>query len=181
MLYSKGKITHNDYCLAVIGSRDCSLESKKKLFEVIKKLPQNIVIVSGLAIGIDTCAHLSALKTGKKTIAVLPCGIETIYPKQNITLSQLIIQKGGAIVSEYEGKMRPTKKSFILRNKVIADLSNAVLVAEAQIKSGTMTAVNFALKQNKPIYAIPGSAGTNYLLENKIASDLPLLFKNVNN
>lgn len=180
MLYSRGKIINNEYRLAVVGSRDCSIESKLKLFEAIKKMPQDIVIVSGLAIGIDTCAHLSAIKTNKKTIAVLPCGIETIYPKQNQKLSQLIIQKGGTIVSEYSGKMRPTKKSFILRNKVIADLSNALLVAEAQIISGTMTAVNFALKQKRPIYAIPGSKGTDYLLENKIAEGLPKLFKNVN-
>lgn len=181
MLYSRGEIIHNNYCLAVVGSRDCSLESKKNLFKIIEKLPQNIIIISGLAIGVDTCAHLSAIKTNKKTVAVLPCGIETIYPKQNIKLSELILQKGGAIVSEYKGTMRPTKKSFILRNKVIADLSNAVLVVEAKIKSGTMTTVNFAIKQNKTIYAIPGSDGTNYLLENKIAHDLPLLFKNVNN
>jgi len=181
MLYSRKEITHNDYCLAVVGSRDCSSESKTKLFEIIKKLPQNIVIVSGLAIGIDTCAHLSAIKTNKKTIAVLPCGIETIYPKQNIELSELILESGGNIISEYLGKMRPTKRSFILRNKIIADISDAILVAEAQIKSGTMTTVNFAKKQNKPIYAIPGSIGTNYLLKNEIAKDLPLLFKSVNN
>ncbi len=181
MLYSRGEIKNDGFFLAVVGSRACLLQSKQKLFEIIKKLPQDVIIVSGLAIGIDTCAHYSAIKTNKKTIAVLPCGIETIYPKQNIGLSKLIIEKGGTVVSEYPGKVKPTKKSFISRNKVIVDLSHAILVAEAQIKSGTMTTVNFARKQNKPIYAIPGSEGTDYLLKNKIAQDLPSLFKSVNN
>jgi len=183
MLYHKGSIIWNNFCLAIIGSRDCSEEAKNKVFSIVESIPQNIVIISGLARGIDTSAHYSALKTNKKTIAVLPCGIETIYPKENKTLSEEIIKSGGMIVSEYLGKARATGRTFFLRNRIITGLSSAVLVAHAKTKSGTMNAVGFAKKQKKPIYAIPGSEGTDFLLSNGAypASDLPLLFKNDTN
>ena len=152
--------------MAVIGSRNCSIENKKKIIEIIKELPEKIIIVSGLAKGIDTYAHMAALKNNKQTIAVLPSGIEKIYPKENETLSRKIIESDGLLISEYPGKTRPTKFSFIQRNRITAGLSSAILVAEAQMKSGTMHTVRFAQEQNKTIYAIPGSEGCDYLIIN---------------
>lgn len=165
-IYSQGKIMWNQPCLAVIGSRNCSIESKQICLKIIKDLPQEFVIVSGLAKGIDSFAHASALKTGKTTIAVLPSGIERIYPKENETLAKKIIEKGGLLLSEYPSKTKPTKFSFIQRNRITAGLSFAVLVIEAQIKSGTMHTVRFAQEQGKTIYAVPGSEGTEYLILN---------------
>lgn len=165
-IYYKGKIIWNQPCLAVIGSRNCSMENKKIAAKIINGLPAQVVIVSGLAKGIDAIAHASALKSGKGTIAVLPSGIERIYPKENENLAKKIIEKEGLLISEYPNKTRPTKFSFIQRNRITAGLSFAVLVIEAQMKSGTMHTVNFAREQEKTIYAVPGSEGCDYLILN---------------
>lgn len=165
-IYYKGKLIWNRPCLAVIGSRNCSPESKKAVDKIIKGLPEQVVVVSGLARGIDSAAHQSAIKYDKGTIAILPCGIEKIYPKENENLAKKILEKDGLIVSEYPGKTKPAKFSFIQRNRITAGLSFAVLVAEAEMKSGTMHTVRFAEEQGKTIYAVPGSEGTDYLILN---------------
>lgn len=165
-IYYKGHITWNQPCLAVIGSRNCLSQNKSTCLKIIKDLPQEFVIVSGLAKGIDAFAHASALKANKSTIAVLPSGIERIYPKENENLSKKIIEKEGLLISEYPSKTKPTKFSFIQRDRITAGLSFAVLVIEAQMKSGTMHTVRFAQEQGKTIYAVPGSEGTDYLILN---------------
>jgi DNA processing protein len=165
-LYCQGNIIWNNPCLSVIGSRDCSIESKRICLKIIKDLPQDLIIVSGLARGIDTTAHIAALKSGKKTIAILPSGIDKIYPKENEKLVSKIIEKEGLLISEYPSKTKPTKFSFIQRDRLTAGISSAVLVIEAQVKSGTMHTVNFAREQGKTIYAVPGSEGTDYLILN---------------
>jgi len=165
-IYYEGNIIWNLPCLAVIGSRNCSSQNKQTCLKIIKGLPENFVIVSGLAKGIDSFAHASALKSGKATIAVLPSGIEKIYPKENEGLAKKIIENNGLLISEYPSKTRPTKFSFIQRNRITAGLSFAVLVIEAQVKSGTMHTVRFAQEQGKTIYAVPGSEGTDYLILN---------------
>jgi DNA processing protein len=165
-IYCKGKLIWNQQCLAVIGSRNCSSESKKVIDKIIKDLPPQVIIVSGLAKGIDSFAHSSALKHNRGTIAVLPSGIDRIYPKESENLARKIIEKDGLIISEYPNKTKPTKFSFIQRNRITAGLSSAVLVIEAQMKSGTMHTVRFAEEQNKTIYAVPGSEGCDYLILN---------------
>lgn len=165
-IYYKGRTIWNQPCLAVIGSRDYSIQNKPIVSKIINGLPQQVVIVSGLARGIDSLAHLAALKSNKGTIAVLPCGIERIYPKENENLAEKIIEKQGMIISEYPSKTKPTKFSFIQRDRITAGLSLAVLVVEAQMKSGTMHTVDFAIEQGKTIYAIPGSEGCDYLILN---------------
>lgn len=165
-IYYQGAIIWDNPCLSIIGSRDCSIESKRICLKIIKNLPQNLVIVSGLARGIDTAAHIAALKTGKKTIAILPSGIDKIYPKENEKLASKIVEKEGLLISEYPSKTKPTKFSFIQRDRLTAGLSSAILVVEAQMKSGTMHTINFALEQKKKIYAVPGSEGTDYLILN---------------
>lgn len=165
-IYYRGKIIWGRHCLAVIGSRNCSTENKKIAAKIISGLPEETIIVSGLAKGIDAVSHASAIKSNKGTIAVLPSGIERIYPKENESLAQKIIEKNGLLVSEYPNKTRPTKFSFIQRNRITAGLSSAILVVEAQMKSGTMHTVNFAREQGKTIYAVPGSEGCDYLILN---------------
>jgi DNA processing protein len=165
-LYYKGKAIWDQPCLAVIGSRSCSMESRKIAARIINGLPSQIIIVSGLARGIDAAAHASAIKSNKGTIAVLPSGIERIYPKENENLAKKIMEKGGLLVSEYPSKTRPSKFSFIQRNRITAGLSSAVLVIEAELKSGTMHTVRFAREQEKTVYAVPGSEGCDYLILN---------------
>lgn len=133
----------------------------------------NINIVSGLALGIDTFAHLGCLK-GKfgKTIAVLGNGlaINDIYPIENIKLFEKIIEAGGTILSEYIVGTKATKYNFPQRNRIISGIANKILVVEASQKSGSIITADFALEQGKEVFAVPGSIykqtskGTNTLI-----------------
>lgn len=134
----------------------------------------NINIISGLAVGIDTYAHIGTIKqgsTGGKTIAIIGNGIDDIYPKENKHLANAIIESNGTIISEYIMGTKPEKMNFPARNRIISALSDGVLVIEAKKKSGTLITVDFALEQGKDVYAIPGnidnsnSVGTNKLLK----------------
>ena len=162
----------NKPSIAIIGCREASDYGKKMAFEFAYKLAsKGIVIVSGLARGIDSCAHLGAVKAKGQTIAVLGSGLNNIYPKENLKLSQEIIRQNGAIISEYEPNAKPLKMHFPARNRIISGLSNGVLVVEAKEKSGTMITVDFALEQGRDVFALPGnitsmnSYGTNELIK----------------
>jgi DNA processing protein len=121
----------------------------------------SIPIVSGLALGVDSVAHQATLDAGGKTIAVLPGGIESIYPATHRRLAETIVRQGGALVSEYPGQLRPHKYHFIARNRIIAGLSHAVLITEAAEKSGSLHTAQFALDQGKEVLAVPGSIFSN--------------------
>ena len=131
-----------------------------------------ICIVSGLARGIDSYAHIGAItaKNGK-TIAVLGNGLDTMYPKENMKLAKKILDLGGAIISEYPLGMPPNRANFPGRNRIVSGLSTGVLVIEAKEKSGTLITVDFALEQGRDVYVVPGninsinSVGTNKLIK----------------
>lgn len=157
--------------IAIVGSRDATEYGK----EVAKNFSYNLSkrgfnIVSGLARGIDTFAHLGAIKEKGKTVAVLGNGLNTIYPKENAKLAKQIIKAGGCIISEYPLGIGPNRENFPARNRIISGLCNGILVVEAKPKSGTMITVNFALEQGRDVFAIPGnidsicSIGTNELI-----------------
>jgi len=165
-LYYQGSLDQEGYYLSVIGSRDCSEESKRLLSAIIKDLDEKVIIISGLAKGIDAQAHAAAIGCGKKTVAVLPSGFERIYPKENIALAKDIISSEGLLLSEYLPQAKPTRFSFIQRNRLVAGMAEAVLVVEAELKSGTMSTVSFAKKYGKKIYAVPGSEGCDDLIKN---------------
>lgn len=158
--------------IAIIGCRACtkygSENAYKFAFELAKK---NICIISGLAKGIDSFAHIGALKAHGSTIAVLGSGLDVVYPPENYELYKQIVQNGGAIITEYPLGSMPEKYHFPERNRIISGLSDGVLVVEAKKKSGTMITVEYALDQGKEVYAIPGnissnnSYGTNELLK----------------
>ncbi len=158
--------------IAIIGCRECSKYGAEQAikfgYELAKK---DICIISGMARGIDTYSHIGAIKAKGKTIAVLGCGLDVIYPPENVNLYKQIIECGGAIITEYPMKSRPEKQHFPARNRIISGLSDAVLVIEAKGKSGTLITVNYALEQGKDVYAIPGnissvnSYGTNGLIK----------------
>lgn len=158
--------------LAVIGSRKVSPYGKSvttKLAQDAAK--QGIIIVSGLALGVDGLAHQAALEVGGKTIAVLPCGLDRIYPASHKHLAERIIQQGGAIITEYSPGTEIFKTNFIARNRIISGISEGVLITEAAAKSGTIHTANFALEQGRTVMAVPGnitsllSEGTNNLIK----------------
>lgn len=144
----------NKTCIAVIGSRIMSDYGCFCTSFLEEYLPVDTVIVSGLAKGVDAYVHKLALKKKRKCIAVLGCGIDVAYPKENQQLYEQI-KKEGLIISEYPNGTKPLKYHFPWRNRIIAALSKAVVVVEAKKHSGTMITVNEALTLGIPIYCFP--------------------------
>ncbi len=158
--------------LGVVGARKVSTYGRSVTSDLASTLArQNVVIISGLALGVDSLAHQAALDAGGCSIAVLPCGIETIYPGQHRWLAKNILSQQGLLVSEYGGDQLPRKDQFIARNRIVAALSDALLITEAAERSGSLHTARFALELGKPVLAVPGnitspmSAGTNNLIK----------------
>lgn len=158
--------------LAVVGSRKVSAYGRAMTEQLIRAVAsKGVLIISGLALGVDSIAHEAALGVGGKTIAVLPCGLDKIYPSSHYQLAKDILKHGGALVSEYEESTPALREHFIARNRIVSGLSDGVLITEAAIKSGTLHTANFALDQGKTVMAVPGninsetSQGTNNLLK----------------
>lgn len=160
--------------IAIVGSRKATDYGRKVTLKISTELVnKEINIISGLAIGIDSYAHMGAvIASGKgKTIAVLGSGIDVIYPHQNIELARKIVNSGGCIVSEYPLGTKPSKLNFPQRNRIISGLSDGVVVVEASEKSGSLITAEFGIEQGKEIFAVPGnidnslSKGTNKLIQ----------------
>jgi len=159
-LYVRGEILRNEKCFAIVGTRRCSEYGKDIAFSIARDLSKaGLTIVSGMATGIDTWAHKGTLDANGRTIAVLGTGIDekTIYPKENIKLSQKILKNKGCLISEYPAETRGTKFSFPERNRIISGLSLGVLVVEANFGSGALITARYAKEQNKKVFTIPGS------------------------
>jgi DNA processing protein len=158
-LYYKGDIdllkSDQSKFLTVIGSRDCTNYGREAVTEIVKDLPEDIVIVSGLARGIDGAGQKAALDSNKKTIGVLGGGIDNIYPKENKDLFTRICNGGGLLLSEYPEAQEPKPNNFLFRNRIIACLGKAVLVGESYARSGTHATVCFALNEGRDIGCIP--------------------------
>lgn len=159
-LYIRGneKILDDD-AVGIVGCRMASTTGKTLARVLAKELAnRNVNIISGLALGIDKYAHLGALDSEiGKTIAVLGAGIadEDIYPYQNYKVFERILEKGGAVISEYPIGAKPEKQHFPARNRIISGLSDKVVVVEAKKKSGSLITANWALEQGKDVFAIP--------------------------
>lgn len=173
-LYLKGEILSSENCFAIVGARRCSVYGKQAALEIAGNLAEaGLTIVSGLAPGIDTFCHQAVLEKKKRTIAVLGTGIDekSIYPQENLKLAEKILELGGALISEYPPGTPGSKFSFPRRNRIISGLSLGVLVIEAKEKSGALITANWAEKQGKKIFAIPGSIyspnskGCHYLIK----------------
>lgn len=179
LLYVRGHAALlSSRCLAVVGTRrvtDYGRRCAKKLIEGLAG--SDITIVSGLAFGIDTIALEAALTVGLKAVAVLGGGLDdaTLYPPSNLKLAGNIIAAGGTVISEYPCGQHATKFSFPHRNRIISGLSQATLVIEADIKSGSLITARFAAEQGRDLMAVPGpissqtSQGTNYLIQHGAA------------
>jgi DNA processing protein len=190
-LYFQGKILPKENCFAIVGARHCSGYGKQVALKISKDLAESgLTIVSGLALGIDTLAHLAAVERGLRTIAVLGTGLDekSIYPKSNIELSKRILRTGGCLISEYPSGTKGAKFTFPQRNRIISGLSMGVLVIEAKIKSGALITAQWARKQGRKVFVIPGSIfslnsrGCHYLIKKgaKLVENANDILKEIN-
>jgi DNA processing protein len=159
-------------CVAIVGSRKVSAYGRAVTIQLARELAERgVVVISGLAIGIDGIAHGAVLEVGGQGIAVLPAGLDHIYPTSHEQLARGLLQNGGALVSEYPPGSTPYKQNFVARNRIVSALSDAVVITEAAEKSGSLHTARFALEQGKEVLCVPGnvtsetSRGTNTLIK----------------
>ncbi len=170
--FIRGSIAEKDrFAVAVVGTREPTPYGKMTADLLCRELAlRGITVISGLARGIDTIAHESALRSGGRTIAVLGCGVEQIYPPSNFKLASEIMKRG-AVLSDYMLKTPPDAVNFPGRNRIISGLSLGTLVVEAGERSGALITAGFALDQNRELFAVPGQTnvpqakGTNRLIK----------------
>ena len=143
---------------AVVGSRQCTRDGQRAAREFAMGLAESgVTVVSGMARGIDTCAHEGTIAGGGRTVAVLGCGVDVAYPPENAELMERILDSGGAVVSEYAPGTQPLPGHFPQRNRIISGLCEGTLLVEGAKKSGAMITVNCALDQGRDVFAVPGS------------------------
>ncbi len=172
VLYVRGQIEKRDeWAVAVVGTRRASVYGKEAARMIGTGLAQaGVTVVSGMARGIDTVAHRTCLDAGGRTIAVLGCGVDVIYPPENARLVGEIVERG-AIVSEYALGTRPDASNFPPRNRIISGLTLGTVVAEAGLGSGALITASFAAEQGREVFAVPGnvfargSRGANQLIQ----------------
>ncbi|MDP3015194.1 MAG: DNA-processing protein DprA [bacterium] len=159
--------------IAIVGTRKATLEGRLIAKKIAQRLAElKIVVVSGLAMGIDTAAHEGALAGNGETIAVLACGLNTIYPRQNENLAKKIIESGGAIVSEYPTGTPILPHQFLERNRIVSGLSVATIVIEAPIDSGALVTARLAAEQGREVFIFPGPINhPNYRGSHKLIRD----------
>jgi DNA processing protein len=156
LLYFKGEFPiQNDLFVAVVGTHEASAEGIEKAVEIGRVLAKKkVVVVSGLARGIDSAAHLGAIKEGGKTYAILGTGLNNIYPSENVSLAEQI-SKSGALITEYSLNVPVNVGQLMARNRIVVGLSQAVIIVEMNEDShGTMDAMNIAIKQGKPLFVV---------------------------
>lgn len=173
ILYLKGKLLpQDDLAIAVVGSRKFSNYGQTVTHELVYPLARaKITIVSGLALGIDAFAHQAALEAKGRTIGILACGLDQVYPVSNIRLVDKILASGGAIISEFPLGMPAFTYNFPIRNRIIAGLSLGTVVIECTENSGSLLTATAAIEYNREVFAVPGeifaetSTGTNRLIK----------------
>ena len=170
-LYVRGELRGSETSIAVVGSRRASTYGMLTTTRLSTELAeQGVTVVSGMARGVDTAAHRGALGAGGRSIGVLGCGLDVVYPPENRKLFEEMAEKG-ALVSEFPLGTLPLAENFPRRNRIISGMSRGVLVVEAMVNSGSLITVQFALEQGREVFAVPGnvnagsSRGTNRLIK----------------
>lgn len=163
--------------LALVGTRNVSQYGRKCVAKFIGDLcGSEIITVSGLAYGVDTCVHEESIDNGLKTVAVLGCGLRTVYPSSNERLARRVVESGGAVVSEFPFETTPERQNFPKRNRIIAGLSDAVVVMESALKGGSIITAHIAHSYDRDVFAVPGpvfeenSAGCHNLIRKNVAA-----------
>jgi DNA processing protein len=176
LLYYKGNANLNTTkIISIVGTRSNSDYGKNVCDKIIEDLAeQNVLIISGLAFGIDTIAHKASLKNNLKTVGVMAHGLDKVYPAQNKTLAVDMLSQGG-ILTDFMSGTNPDRQNFPLRNRIVAGICDALLVIESSAKGGSLITAELANSYNKDVFAIPGrvndsrSEGCNYLIKNNKA------------
>ena len=177
LLFYKGHADLNaSKIIAVIGTRSHTEYGKQVTEKIIKDLTaQQVLVVSGLAFGIDAVAHKAALKNGLSTVGVLGHGLDQIYPPEHANIARDMVKHEGGLLTEYRSNTKPDKHNFPVRNRIVAGMSDATIVIETGIKGGSMITAELANGYNKDVFAFPGkitdhkSAGCNYLIKSNKA------------
>ncbi|MEI6305403.1 MAG: DNA-processing protein DprA [Deltaproteobacteria bacterium] len=171
VLYVRGEMRSSELAIAIVGSRRCTSYGELATGRLAEGLARNgVAVISGMARGIDTAAHKGALHAGGRSIGVLGCGIDKVYPPENRKLFDEMAAKG-ALVSEFPLGTLPLAENFPRRNRIISGLSQGVLVVEAAVNSGSLITAQFALEHGRDVFAVPGnitfasSKGTNHLIK----------------
>jgi DNA processing protein len=180
MLYVKGDTTFElRPVLSIVGTRRATDTGKILCEQFVKDLSErypDVLIVSGLAYGIDICAHKAALKYGLDTVAVVAHGLDRIYPYIHRNVAKEMIDSGGAVLTEFMSRTNPDRYNFVQRNRIVAGLSDAVVVVESGAKGGALITARIASSYNRDVLAFPGnpqdevSKGCNYLIKKNVAA-----------
>lgn len=180
LLFCKGnrELLYAEHGISVVGTRLATNYGRAACDSIAQAMSGtglDIAICSGLAYGIDAAAHTAAISCGLKTVAVLPNGLDMIYPAGHRELAGEIIRRGGLIVTEFLRETKPVRVNFIKRNRIIAAISSATVVVESRVKGGAMLTAEFALGYGRELFAVPGrmddanSYGCNYLISKNVA------------
>ena len=180
LLFCKGnrELLYAEHGISVVGTRLATNYGRAACDSIAQELGNaglDIVVFSGLAYGIDGAAHTAAMLNGLKTVAVLPIGLDMIYPAGHRELAGAIIKKGGLVITEFLRGTKPVRANFIKRNRIIAAISSATVVVESRVKGGAMLTAEFALGYGRELFAVPGrmddanSYGCNYLISKSAA------------
>ena len=177
LLYAKGTANLNTpYVVSIVGTRNATDYGKQLCKQLIEELqPYNILIVSGLALGIDVAAHKECVKRNMPTVGVLGHGLDRMYPSQNRAIAEKMLENGG-LLSEYPSGTIPDRENFPQRNRVVAGIADATIVIEAGIKGGALITAEIANSYNRDVFAFPGrvgddySEGCNFLIRNNKAA-----------
>lgn len=182
-IYVKGsaEVLKEKPAMAIVGTRKATPQGREIAFRIAHELSKKMVtIVSGLALGIDESAHKGVMAANGKTVAVLACGLERIYPAQNQPLAEKILASDGAVISEYPLGSVTYENRFLERNRIVSGLSLGTIVVEAPARSGSLATARFALEQNREVFVVPGFFGhKNYDGSHKLIKDGASLVANI--
>ena len=178
MLYYKGDADLNNSCsISMVGTRLASVYGKEACNMVVEHLAEYLpLVVSGLAYGIDIASHKAALENGLPTVAVLPNGLDMVYPARHRDVAVQMVRGGGGLLTEFPRGTAPQKMNFVKRNRIIAAISQALVVVESRVKGGSMITAEYASTYGRDIFAVPGrisdpnSFGCNYLISKNVAA-----------